>query len=238
MKLLFIVTGIIIFAVFLLPVFSQVLNAGDLSGMLLGILFFYSGIRLDEMSFSVKKWIFFILFMALCAVIIASLYILSNSRNTAKNEKVLIVLGCRVKGDEPSLALVKRVNSAYNYLLCHPDSVAILSGGQGRDENLSEALCMKQMLYDRGISEERLFLEDRSTNTDENISFSAEIIMREGMPNDVAVVSSEYHLCRAKRICSKYGLNAAAIRAHTRPDMLPTFLLREAMALVKEIIIK
>lgn len=236
MNVLLIITGIALFVCFFLPVLSQVVNAGNVGGMLLGILFLYSGISFNSMSFSAKRWSCFILFIALFLMIVASIYIMDNGKSTAKNEKVIIVLGCRVRGAEPSLALIKRVNSAYNHLLCNPEAVAVLSGGQGRDEYISEAVCMKQMLCDRGISSKRLFLEDKSTNTDENIAFSAEIIKREGLPNDVAVVSSEYHLCRAKRICRKYGLDAKAIRSHTRLDLLPTFLLREAMALAKTII--
>lgn len=238
MKLFFIIVGIILFIIFLLPVFSQVLNLGNLSGMALSVMSLYCGITYENMSFSVKKWMVFIIFMSLTLLTISCLFIISRGKSTAKNQKVIIVLGCRVRDDEPSPALAKRVNSAYNYLLCNPDSVAILSGGQGRDENLSEALCMQQMLCDRGISKQRLFLEDKSTNTDENIAFSSEIIKEEGLSTDVAVVSSEYHLCRARRICAKYSLKAAGIGSHTRSDLLPTFLLREAMALVKEIIIK
>lgn len=64
-------------------------------------------------------------------------------KNTATNQKTLIVLGCRVKGDVPSLALQKRADAAYFYLLKNPDCVAILSGGQGKDENISEAACLK-----------------------------------------------------------------------------------------------
>ena len=238
MKILFILIGVFLFVCFLLPMLSRVLNAGNLSGIVLGIMFFIAGVRLEDMSFTVKKWSYFILFISLWAVVVSSLYILSHGKNTAKNEKVIIVLGCKVRGDEPSLALVKRVNSAYNYLMCNPESVAILSGGQGRDENLSEALCMKQMLCERGVSPGRLFLEDKSTNTDENIRFSAEIIKHENLQSDVAVVSSEYHLYRAMRICRKYNLNGAGIKSRTRLDLLPTFLLREAMAVIKDFIIK
>ena len=238
MKILLIIIGIILFTCFFLPLFSWVFNLGNLSGMALGIMFFIAGIKLEDMSFTVKKWSFFVLFLSLWAVVVSSYYILLHGKSTAREEKVLIVLGCKVRGDEPSIALVKRVNSAYNHLLCNPESVAILSGGQGRDENLSEALCMKQMLCDRGISESRLLLEDKSINTDENIRFSAEIIKRENLQSNVAVVSSEYHLYRAKRICRKYGLNAAGVNSRTRLDLLPTFLLREAMAVVKDFIIK
>ena len=155
-------------------------------------------------------------------------------KNTATNQKTLIVLGCRVKGDVPSLALQKRADAAYFYLLKNPDCVAILSGGQGKDENISEAACLKKLLTDRGIAQSRLFCEELSTSTDENIRFSKKIIDENGFDTSVAIVTSEYHQLRAKHICEKNGLNFASISSKTKPLYLPTFLVRELMALINE----
>lgn len=45
----------------------------------------------------------------------------------------------------------------------------VVSGGQGMDEEVSEAFAMKEYLTNKGISEDRIIMEDKSTNTLENI---------------------------------------------------------------------
>jgi uncharacterized SAM-binding protein YcdF (DUF218 family) len=99
---------------------------------------------------------------------------------------------------------------------------------------MTEAQCLKNLLVGRGISQERLFLEEMSTSTRQNIAYSKKIIEQNGFPSDVAVATSEYHQLRAKLICKNYGLNAFAVSSKTKPILLPTFLLRELMALINE----
>ena len=101
--------------------------------------------------------------------------VISNARTDQDCERsYLIVLGAAVHGDRPSLSLYHRLSSALDYLNTYPDSKAVLSGGQGKGENISEALCMHDWLVSSGIEEERLIMEDRSTSTMENLMFSME----------------------------------------------------------------
>ncbi|MCM1285450.1 MAG: YdcF family protein [Acetobacter sp.] len=238
MKIGFIIIGIVIFIAYLLPVFEKILNFGNLAGMLLGIATFAVGMTIDKMSFELTKWSVFTVTIGIFIVVAVSNMIYREGKTRANNEKVVIVLGCKVKGDRPCLALEKRIDSAYDFLLCNKDSVAILSGGQGRGELISEAVCMKQILVQRGIDKKRLFLEEQSVNTDENIRFSLDIIEKYGLPKQVAVATSEYHQYRAGLICSRYGLEARALSSATRIDLLPTFLLRESMGIIKEKLFK
>ncbi|MDD6659838.1 MAG: YdcF family protein [Eubacteriales bacterium] len=219
---------------FLLPIFSGVHNLATLLGSLYGLCFLAEGIVYDKLSFNAKKYTAFLLFVISLALILGSIYVMNRGKDTAKNQKVLIVLGCRVKGDVASVALEKRAESAYFYLLKNPNSVAILSGGQGKDENISEAACLKKLLTDRGILANRLFCEELSTSTDENIRFSKKIIDENGFDTNVAIVTSEYHQLRSKHICEKNGLKFASISSKTEPLYLPTFLVRELMALINE----
>ncbi|MDE6767015.1 MAG: YdcF family protein, partial [Eubacterium sp.] len=173
--------------------------------------------------------------VCLLLLIVLKMYeIYRAGKNTADSEAVVIVLGCRVKGDKPSLSLEKRTDAAYRFLLNNPVAVAILSGGQGKDEKLSEALCMQKLLYDRGILKDRLIIEDKSTTTDENIRFSLEIIERLGMKKEVAIATSEYHQKRAAAICKRYGIKSSAVSSKTKMTLLPTFLLREMFGEIKE----
>ena len=111
-----------------------------------------------------------------------------------------------------------------------------MSGGQGKDENISEALCLKKLLCGRGIEAKRLYCEELSTSTDENICFSKQIIDENGFSSDVVIVTSEYHQFRAHKICEKYGLTPYQVSSKTQPILLPTFLLRELMAIINEML--
>lgn len=129
----------------------------------------------------------------------------------------LIVLGAGVNGTEPSRSLNERLRAAEAYLRTYPDAVAVLSGGQGDFENISEAECMYRRLVDAGIPAERLRKEERATSTEENLAFSLALIEAEceDAPETVAVVSSEYHLCRAALLAERAGVRALPVPART-----------------------
>lgn len=149
---------------------------------------------------------------------------------------VLIVLGCRVRGYTPSLMLSARVCFAGEYLLSHPECKAVLSGGQGADEMISEALCMKNLLVDMGVDEKRLFLEDKSKSTYENILFSKKIIEQNNLGSAVTIVTSEFHQFRSQYIAKKLGIDAKGIKVSTKPSSVPKHYLREFLAIIKEIL--
>ncbi|MBQ3357144.1 MAG: YdcF family protein [Oscillospiraceae bacterium] len=145
----------------------------------------------------------------------------------------VIVLGAGVSGDQPSRTLSERLRATQAYLEQNPDAIAILSGGQGDGENLSEALCMYGWLTERGVAPERLRMEDRATNTEENIRFSLELIENEfgARPSEAAIVSSSYHLARASLLAKDEGLSMLGVPAKTlHPLYYCQMLLREIVA--------
>ena len=143
----------------------------------------------------------------------------------------LIVLGCQVNGTTPSLMLSQRIDAAAAYLNTYPDTIAIVSGGQGPGEEITEAECMHRCLTAAGIDPERIILEDQSTSTMENLRFSMEY-MEPGA--SVAIVSNEFHLYRAGRMAEMLGLEAKLIPADTEyPILLASFSLREIFAVWK-----
>ncbi len=234
MQIALIIIGAAVFLLFAIAVFDRVLNFGNIAGMLFGIAYIVIGLLMNRTDSSNQKYIFIIALCVLLLTILKMREIYAAGKTKISSQKVIIVLGCRVRGDEPSLSLIKRVDAAYKFLLFNPESVAILSGGQGKDENISEAQCMQQFLYTRGISKDRLILEDRSTSTDENIRFSLQIIETLDLDRNVAIATSEYHQKRAANICKKYGLNSTPVSSKTKWTLLPTFLLREFFAEIKE----
>lgn len=129
----------------------------------------------------------------------------------------VIVLGAGVNGDVPSKSLSERLGAAKTYLETYPEAVAILSGGQGSGEKISEALCMYRWLTARGIAPERLRMEDKAANTEENLRFSLALIEEEfgAKPETAAVVSSSYHLARASLLSEDEGLHMLGVPAST-----------------------
>lgn len=145
----------------------------------------------------------------------------------------LIVLGAGVNGSVPSLSMVNRLTPTIEYMQSHPDCRAVLTGGQGSGENLSEAQAMFDYLTAHGVDGSRLILEEKATSTAENLQFSFEIIDREAENAVIAVVSSEYHLCRAKEMAKMLGVEVYGIPGHTSyPVLKINYFIREAFGML------
>ena len=129
----------------------------------------------------------------------------------------IIVLGAGVNGSVPSLTLWERIDAAYDYLMANPNAVCVVSGGQGGGEDISEAQCMFNELTKKGIRPERIWMEDKSTSTKENLSFTLALIeAKTGIrPSHLGIVSNEYHLFRAGLMAQDQGLTCTRIPAHT-----------------------
>ena len=160
--------------------------------------------------------------------------IVKNARTDSDPERdYLIVLGAAVHGDRPSLALENRLKGAIEYLEKYPESLVIVSGGPGKGENISEAQMMAQYLTGHGIAAERIIKEDKSTSTKENLTFSFNIIKERGDNPDgnVAIVSSCYHLYRAKSMAKLLGAEAAGVAGpFDYPIATLNYFIREAFA--------
>lgn len=219
MKLILILIGIIIFITYAFPLIWAKINVGNIFGILLGVMFILTGITLDEIIKLCENTIIKALFLAALTIFIIFLIlffitlskIIAHCSGNATDEGVIIILGCRVKGDKPTRALSSRCKAGYEHLIKNKNSIAILSGGQGADEKISEAQCMKNILISMGINENRLIMEDKSTSTQENFEFSKEIIETLGYSQKIAIATNEYHLYRALLIAKQCGLNATRI---------------------------
>ena len=140
-------------------------------------------------------------------------FIIKNARTDRDpGRDYLIVLGAAVYKDQPSLTLVRRLEGALDYLETYPDSVAIVSGGMGRGETVTEAQAMYDWLIAAGVDPARVLTEPKASSTEENLKFSFDIIRSRGdePAGKVAIVSSAYHLYRAKCLAAKLGVPDAA----------------------------
>lgn len=239
MDVLLIVAGIICLAYY---IFLQVLHM-DFAVVWLGaalvLIVFGAGslwLRAHDMTLpAVVKYI-------LCTVIAVGIILFAVAEGmivTGMSHKgepdftYIIVLGAQVRGDHPSRALQKRIEKAAEYLQDNPETTAILSGGQGAGENITEAECMRQVLVGMGISSERLILEDKSTSTKENLMYSAQLAPVKAVRT--GLVTQNFHVHRSEKLAEHQGYKQiSGIAAPSEWLYQPHFMVREAFALIKE----
>lgn len=132
--------------------------------------------------------------------------ILSHAGGTPEpSAQTIIVLGAKVDGDVPSLTLKTRLEAALAYLEDEPSARVIVTGGQGRGETRTEASVMAEWLSSRGVANDRIFLEDKSTDTRENLQNARAIADAQNLPAPFGVVSSSFHLYRAEKLALEAG---------------------------------
>ena len=152
------------------------------------------------------------------------------------NQKVMILLGCKVEGTNPCEMLIARLDAAYDYLNDNPDVICIVSGGQGKYEEITEAAAMKTYLMQKGISEDRIIEEDKSTSTSENIKFSLALL--DDKPDAVIIVTDSFHQYRTSIIAENENVSTYAINAKTNPVFIPCFWVREWFGIIKDTVKK
>lgn len=147
----------------------------------------------------------------------------------------IIVLGAQVHESGPSAVLRYRLDTACDYLQANPDTICIVSGGQGLNESVPEAHVMADYLIDRGVSEERVVQEDQSLTTYQNVRNSMQLF--DSKTAHVGVVTNDFHVFRGVRISRKQGIeHVCGIAAPSKTWFLPNNLLRESMGIAKDFV--
>ena len=168
--------------------------------------------------------------LALLAAMLVMMAVQAGNR-PGPEDCTVVVLGCQVSANgEPTVMLRDRIDAAYDYLTAHPESRCVASGGQNDNEPISEASCIRNTLVARGIHPDRIYLEDRSRSTEENLTFSAELIRKEGLPTRVAIASDNFHQLRAAVWARRGGLDPWSIGCVTWWPLSPGYWAREAAA--------
>ncbi|MGV8908264.1 MAG: YdcF family protein [Propionicimonas sp.] len=148
-------------------------------------------------------------------------------------ENAAIVLGAAVHGRELSNTLEGRLAVAVTYHQRSPSALIVVSGGQGPQEDIPEAVAMRQYLLDHGVPDDHIIVEDRSTSTEENFVNSRALLDQRLKPGyTVAFVTDEFHVYRAERIAEAAGLTATHVSSRTPWYFWPANYLRESVAVV------
>ena len=203
-----------------------------------------------------KKWLIALLALVIAGILAFTaleLVIYHGARGrTAENmgqRTVMVIFGCQVRPDGPSILLRDRLDTALAYWEEHPDVRIVVSGGKGDDEHLSEAQCMYDYLTDHGVDGANILMEDSSENTYQNIYGTLNLLWNEpntwgwadgsGLhtPDSYVLVSNDFHLARilmlweraTGRLDNVTTLPAPCSHAPSRGRMF----FREPLALVK-----
>lgn len=243
-EILFLILGILCLGYFMGIVWYAGLSSRfPLLWMLLGMVFLALGGALHFEIFLppfLCKILLLLTALFLCLFFFVEARIAKAMIQKAENNlDYLIVLGAQVKGARPSLSLAYRISEAEKYLKENPETKAVLSGGKGANEEISEAACMYQELVHRGIVPLRLIQENQSINTQQNIAFSYQLLEQDWkkakQPCRVGIVTSNFHLYRGTAIAKKKtDLLIYGIAAKSSGFLQVNYLVREFFGVLKD----
>ncbi|MDE6387981.1 MAG: YdcF family protein [Lachnospiraceae bacterium] len=152
-----------------------------------------------------------------------------------ENLDYIIVLGAQMKTGGPSAVLKFRLDAAYDYLTVNEDTICIVSGGQGSNEPCTEAEGMYRYLTDKGIAPERIIMEDKSTDTSENIAYSMALIGRKDV--SVGIVTNNFHVFRGVHLAKAAGFqDVSGISARSNVYFQLNNMVREFFGIMKDFV--
>lgn len=246
-RIVLVTVAVVCFAWFAIPLSLSVsLNIGNITGLGVSVLLLLYGLLMPKVhgilanwrEHKVSRWLYrgILMMIALVAllVVVESACMISAANREPELGATVVVLGCRVYGERASLSMQERLEAAFKYLVEHEDSVCVLSGGQGDGETITEAECMYRYLVNKGIDAARLYKEEVSTTTRENLLFSKQLIEEQGLHPVIAIATSEYHEYRAGLIADSLGIEHAAVPGKTAIWLFPTCYVRELYAILYE----
>jgi uncharacterized SAM-binding protein YcdF (DUF218 family) len=174
------------------------------------------------------------------AIFVPVILVLHHATQTPESgADTLIVLGCRLYGDVPSLLLKYRLEKALELYEAGMAREIIVSGAMGEGETVTEAYAMKKYLVERGVPAELIHMEDRSHNTYENLKYSQEIMQTNSLETAI-IVSNDFHIFRSLILARKLNITAQG-----GPSEMPTiwglqvrYITREIPAIYRELIFR
>lgn len=234
-----IVLGILLFFWCFLPVFAGIFNIGSLTGMVVGALLVLYGAApqlFTSLPWQLQTVIKLIVLVIAALTVSITAVMVSAILQPAAEADTVIVLGCKVDRNGPSRMLRERLDAAYDYLQENTDAVVIVTGGQGSDEPEPEGTAMQKYLVKKGIDAGRIYVEDKSESTRENL-INAESIMQENrLSAPVLIVTNEFHVLRARMIANSLSIEASTLPAPTDLFFFGAYYIRELYGVLYQIV--
>lgn len=162
------------------------------------------------------------------------------ANNKPKYDKdFIIILGCRIDWRGGLLPLLKqRTNRAIRYawdqeIATGKSAKYVPTGGQGKDEVMSEGSAMELYLLSHGAEYDEVFPEKKATNTYENFVFSKAVIDEMKPDAKIGFVTTNYHMFRSGLLARKAGIdNPEGVSSKTTWYFWPNGFMREFIALM------
>lgn len=170
----------------------------------------------------------FIIFMVILTAYSAAVCIVGRQDNATGTEKYVIIPGAGLNGSEPSSMLKSRLDAALEYASFNPSVNIIVSGGQGDDETVTEALAMHNYLIENGIGTKRVLIEDQATSTYENFALTKDAVQ----DGSTVIITNDFHVLRCTLMAQLSGVDATHISAPTPLVQIPVACTRELLAQV------
>ncbi len=164
--------------------------------------------------------------------------VIAGRRKVAFNKDYILILGCAIRKDGTPYPLLQgRVDRAVAFFRRQKEETGkeamfLPSGGQGPDEVISEAECIRRYLCTQGIDEAQILPEAASTSTLENMKFSKALIDARTPDAKVVFSTTNYHAFRSGVLARDVGLNADAVTGKTKWYFWPNAQIREFVALL------
>lgn len=172
---------------------------------------------------------------------IVQMFIMFFPKKNLSQADYVIVLGAGLRGETVSSTLKNRLEATIEYIKSNKEVMVIVSGGQGPGESITEAEAMKKYLIQNGIDKEIIIMEDKSTNTSENLIFSKDKIEKHSGKTirelNIKIITTDFHALRSNMLAKKYGYeNVSLYTSETLKSISPVMYTREFFALIKSII--
>lgn len=255
LKITAVIIEIIFLLWFILPAFFRIFKAGNILGVALCLILLYrtafSSVynQMDSalLSQPVTKVLWIIaktaFFMFLIYAAAVSICMIIAMKIKPADDATAVILGAQVKPWGASRLLKQRIYAAEKYLNGHPRVKAVASGGKGENEPMSEAECIREFMIKDGIEPERIIVENRSVNTEQNLLYSLSVIKEEDLGGCIAIISDSYHQLRARIVAYKIDRDIRVGACNTENTkfgyfVYPSYFVREWIAIPVEILKK
>nr|MBE6018621.1 YdcF family protein [Lachnospiraceae bacterium] len=239
--------GIILFLWFFVPgLLTAHFHIGVVTGTIISILMIIYAVFAGQInrfisflwSKAAGKVLIFIVLAAVAAILTLAIMCMvcmgRGMKKDAERSGTVVVLGCRVYSYGPSLMLRARLDEAIEYLDEVPGSVCIVCGGQGKNEPETEAAAMYGYLTERGVGPSRIYTDDTSQDTFENLTNASKIIEENGLDEKCVIVTSDYHCYRALKYAERFGYrDPSALPAKTLWWLFPSSYIREMYGILE-----
>lgn len=196
--------------------------------------------RLNFILSQARKLLSIMLLLGLISFMWAETLIFQSLKcNDNVNIKYAVILGAGIDGEQPSLTLSRRLDRSIEYLNANHNVKIVASGGRGPGAGISEAEVMKRYLVANGIDETRVLKEEKSTTSDENLKYTQELLssLNGEQPQNILIITSDYHMFRAKHIASNYYPKVYGIASETPTPIMINYAVREYLAVIKLVIL-